>query len=65
MGDRVIIRLVDTGPGIPEDDLPNLFKKFQRIERNKQEQVEGTGLGLSIVKPSARNTRAASRSTVS
>jgi signal transduction histidine kinase len=39
----------DTGLGIPEDDLPNLFQKFYRV-RISEGKAAGTGLGLSICK---------------
>lgn len=39
----------DTGAGIPESDLPQLFEKFYRVERNNG-MAKGTGLGLSLVK---------------
>ena len=39
----------DTGLGIPEDDLPNLFQKFYRVRASEGKAV-GTGLGLSICK---------------
>lgn len=39
----------DTGLGIPEEDLPNLFQKFYRV-RLSEGKAAGTGLGLSICK---------------
>lgn len=48
--DTLRFEVVDAGLGIPADDIPNLFKKFQRLS-NKPTAGEGsTGLGLSIVK---------------
>ena len=47
--DQVILRVSDTGPGIPPADQPYLFDKFFRAS-NVPENVPGTGLGLSIVK---------------
>ncbi len=44
----VEIEVMDTGVGIPPDDLPNLFKRFHR-GRNVSE-IAGNGLGLAIVK---------------
>ncbi len=44
---NAVIRITDTGPGIPEDALDRVFDRFFRL---KSEAVEGTGLGLSIVK---------------
>ena len=40
----------DTGKGIKEEDLKNLFDSFKRLELSKNRNIEGTGLGLSIVK---------------
>jgi signal transduction histidine kinase len=48
-GDQVILRVSDTGPGIPPADQPYLFDKFFRAS-NIPEDTPGTGLGLSIVK---------------
>lgn len=38
----------DTGIGIKEEDLPKLSAEFERIEENKNRNIEGTGLGMSI-----------------
>lgn len=38
----------DTGSGIKEEDLPKLYAEFERIEENKNRNIEGTGLGMSI-----------------
>ncbi len=38
----------DTGIGIKQEDLEKLFKRFQRLEMDKNSTVEGTGLGLAI-----------------
>jgi two-component system NtrC family sensor kinase len=48
-GDQVILRVRDSGPGIPAADQPYLFDKFFRAS-NAPEDLPGTGLGLSIVK---------------
>jgi len=48
-GDQVILRVSDTGPGIPPADQPYLFDKFFRAS-NIPDETPGTGLGLSIVK---------------
>ncbi len=42
--------VIDTGVGIKEEDLSQLFASFKRLELNKNRNVEGTGLGLNIVK---------------
>jgi two-component system sensor histidine kinase KdpD len=45
---HVLLEVGDSGPGIPEADLPHIFEKFYR--GSKSSDVKGTGLGLSIVK---------------
>jgi len=38
----------DHGPGIPHDEQPKLFEKFNRGRRAQQEKIRGTGLGLAV-----------------
>lgn len=40
----------DTGKGIRQEDLENLFDSFKRLELSKNRHIEGTGLGLNIAK---------------
>jgi signal transduction histidine kinase len=47
-GDRVLLSVADTGIGVPEEDLPQLFNRFHR-GRNAT-ALPGSGLGLAIVK---------------
>ena len=45
---RLHISVTDTGVGIKPEDMDRLFKAFERIDENKNRNVEGTGLGMSI-----------------
>ena len=44
----LIIRIEDTGIGIPEDKIANLFEKFMQVETGSTRARQGTGLGLAI-----------------
>ncbi len=48
-GEQVVVAVADTGPGIPPDQLPKLFKKFSRL-RGSEHKAQGTGLGLVIAR---------------
>ncbi len=47
---RVIFKIADNGPGIPENERARIFDRFYRILDPAQSGVPGSGLGLSIVK---------------
>ncbi len=45
---KLVIRVEDTGIGIPADQIDNVFEKFRQVDGSASRQYEGTGLGLSI-----------------
>lgn len=47
---RLLIRIQDKGPGIPETELERVFEPFYRIENSRGRETGGTGLGLSIAR---------------
>jgi signal transduction histidine kinase len=48
--DAVRIRVANTGPGIPADDLPRVWERFYRVEKSRDRSRGGAGVGLAIVR---------------
>jgi signal transduction histidine kinase len=53
-GSELVIRVVDEGPGIPEDSLERVFEPFVRLETSRNSATGGTGLGLGIARDIAQ-----------
>ena len=51
-GDRILLTVADTGPGIPEDDRARAVERFVRLEQSRSQP--GSGLGLSLANAVAR-----------
>ena len=47
---KVVIRIRDGGPGVPDDQLETVFAPFHRLESSRSRDTGGTGLGLTIAR---------------
>ena len=49
-GENAVVRVSDTGVGIPDDALNHVFERFYRVDKARSRKSGGSGLGLSIVR---------------
>src|SRR5713226_5987339 len=47
-GSEAVVAVSDTGPGIPDDEIPRLFERFYRGSAARHTDAPGVGLGLAI-----------------
>jgi signal transduction histidine kinase len=57
---KVVLSIIDGGPGIPKDQMEEVFQPFNRLENSRSRDSGGTGLGLTI----ARNIAEKHRGTI-
>ncbi len=49
-GKRAIVRIKNTGDGIPSDEIGRIFERFYKVDKSRSYNVNGAGLGLYLVK---------------
>jgi len=52
---ELVIRVSDSGPGVPENELERVFEPFYRVETSRSRDTGGTGLGLAIARNVAQS----------
>jgi two-component system sensor histidine kinase CpxA len=54
LGEDIVVRVLDSGPGVPDEDLERIFQPFYRIDDARNRQTGGAGLGLAIADRAVR-----------
>ncbi|MET0189626.1 MAG: ATP-binding protein, partial [Pseudonocardia sediminis] len=54
LGEQAVLRVADTGAGIPADEVDQVFDRFHRVRDGRGRTQEGSGLGLSLVQQLVR-----------
>ena len=49
-GEKVMVKVADTGCGIPKEELTHVFDRFYRLEKSRYDGSSSAGLGLAIAK---------------
>ena len=58
---EAVVRVTDSGPGVPEDSLDKMFRPFYRIDDARGRRTGGVGLGLAITLARSGSTAVAYR----
>src|ERR1051325_5828373 len=49
-GSELVLKVSDTGIGIPKDKLPQMFQRFMQVDTSSRRKYQGVGIGLALVK---------------
>ena len=55
--DNAVLKVTDTGMGIPEDAIGHVFERFFRVDKARSRATGGSGLGLAIVRSIVQRNR--------
>ena len=55
--DNAVLKVIDTGMGIPEDAIGHVFERFYRVDKARSRATGGSGLGLAIVRSIVQRNR--------